>query len=395
MERTAAEWIEGFTAEDGRYAGDTECELAQSLRTGSIELDLIRVLMQHPCDRVRGCVAWALDELTHNVADFLPVVFAGLNDSSEDVRYWCVLTLRQVPVSHRVEAMVRVFGLLEDDVPRVRRAAANVIQMLGFRRSTGMLSVDLTAMCDFVTALSVHPHTFGIDREDAAKISRIQEHVKHGYGNPLHESPDDINSKAFDELAQVGYGIRLGHRCTQLASLLAQSMPTLPPDVRFVLVDRAAELLDTTIGAVRSLATDSDAQVRRRIWLTLSSVMNEVEVWRRKIPTAARDSDKMVREACFSNLTHYIESDVVSAVVDASRNFGDKETCRSTKGVRTIFPARRRKRGQNYFFCSEGQFLSRSASCQIVPKALSWSRSRKNQFEPSGWLTGASVWLSL
>lgn len=334
-EETAAEWIKDFTADNGSHAGETACRLAESLRSSMIGLDVIRLLMQQLNEDSRACVAWALQETTcsSGLDALLPAVFEGLNDPAPSVRYWSVLALRQVSGKRRVEAIVHAFSLLEDESDGVRRAAADVIQMRSTRMIGRPLTTDSVVREDFVVALNTDPVACGLTGNRAAKVSQIQSQLRVGYG----ASELTSNNNSVGGVAQVGYGIRLAQHWVEVALQVDEALHTLVPDVRAILMNRAAELLVTTMDAIESLAMDSDAVIRMRSWRVLSDVMSRVSEWRQQIPVAANDIDNRVRTRCFSNLTYGVASELISTVTKVCHGLADEDTCvEALKALRSM-----------------------------------------------------------
>jgi hypothetical protein len=173
---------------------------------------------------------------------------------------------------------------------------------------------------DFAAALSADPESYGLDAKKAVVTSRVQSQLRSGYGRSWAEIADHQDWESLDNLAQVGVGIQLGHSWAQFADSITQTLPHLRPDVRCVAIRRIDELLKTTMAVVRPLSDDSDATTRKRSWLLLDMMVSEIESWRRKIPGAARDDDKAVRENCFLNLAHNIDSNIISTVLDTCQN---------------------------------------------------------------------------
>lgn len=309
--KTQSDWMSAFFPGEGRFEDRAEVDLVDSLRGGTTDLPLVRALLRHPDERLRGCVAWALNELTANLSDYLPAVYDGFDDPSDEVRYWCALALQQVPDSGKVAAIIREFSLLKDTAYWVRCAAADVIHALG--------------RAQFAMALDADPVAFGLTPEKAAVVSAIQAELRQGYsglpaGGTTRRFP---GRQPLQGLAEIGYAMRLGYCWAEIAQSMKSELQGSSLDARCYLAERARELIEGAIDAVRSLAIDSEPGVRRRSWLALQGIMCEVGRWQRHLPAAAKDDDKTVRIVCFSHLTYLVPREVTSTVIAASRKPSD------------------------------------------------------------------------
>ncbi|HEV3002941.1 MAG TPA: HEAT repeat domain-containing protein [Pirellulales bacterium] len=311
--RTEADWLSDFLNKEGQFIEAVECHLADSLRTNTTDLGVVHALLRHPDARVRGCVAWSLNELAERVGDFLPAVLQGLDDPSDDVRYWCTLALKQVPAEHKLGAVVSALALLEDDTSSVRRAAADVIHALGRRH--------------FELALDTDPMKFELSAAKATLIGKVQDKLRPGYYEQTAIDDDPHSRVSSRRLHELGRAVRLGYSCADIAQSISFRLHTIPSDAlsdaNHYLTLRAKELAVRLIHDLRSLATGPDITIRRDSWLALNSLMLEVSKWQRLIKEAAKDHDNNVRKLCFFSLAHGPTPDVIHTVIESSVDLSD------------------------------------------------------------------------
>lgn len=308
---TENEWIRKFCPEENTFVEAVECDLALSLQCRSTDVEVVRGLLQHADKRLRGCAAWALNELPKDIlSDYLSAIYLGFDDPYADVRYWCVLAVRRASDTHRTEAIVRTLARLTDDEPSVRNVAAMSIHALG--------------RLHFERALTADPAVFGMSSENAATTLWIQNDLRKGYGHSLlTRGTCGDSGELLQGLVQLGYAIGACFYWEETVDSMKTHLHALSPDVRYYLADRLQKSVKAGVETVRSLMADSDARLRALSWNALSRIAREVRRCQEQIPVAADDVDKTVRKWCFRNLTNEMPREVIAAVIGACGSLSD------------------------------------------------------------------------